>query len=981
MRRPSSRNAVRIILLKFRAVNNGQGKLHAPTSENSIVFPAKFAVIWGWNTFLPFTRNRLAARMVPDPNFHLPEKQQQLMSESRRPKTLKDSLQSAKEIENQRRQGPDEVGFDNWTSWIGRSAVIFVAVVAPWLIGSVGSTAMFVISIALLIGLAAWWIDMALVHRDSYVMPYVLIFVIGGLLIGFLQTVPLPSALGNLILGRQVELYDSIVVPLVPAGSSSNRRISLDVESTWHQLRLLMMAAVGLMLGCHFFRRTIDLVVLFSAMTINGGALAFFAIIQKFTDNGKLYWQIELLQGGQPFGPFVNRNNAAGYLLLCLAAAVGLLTYLWQKRETSGPRLIVSREIPFWRQLGEHLQILFAEITATKLAVLGAVTFIASAIVISLSRGGVTALLASTIMSLLIFGMARKPKMGGFIFVPVLLGIVALTYWVGFNDQLMQRFDLLNKSSEMSKVDTRIRTWSESSKSVGQMGLFGSGLGAYRHVQRLYSSMPEQGTYEYAENQFVQSMVDGGIPGFLLLLGATALFLYGTTFLLYRGNSASSIAMGMFGFFLASSQIVASIFDFGWYIPANTMLLAIFVGITSQHIHAFAGRLKKKSPLRFQLPNYATHLMVIAAFSLSVMVSISLFRLSNAERMAIRDLRNATPETLNLAVTDAKILELKESLGSAPTTKQLNQLGDLWLHRSRLLVFEKFVSINQSRSWSQTELPRLLEHLNFLRIERGQGLVNELKRQSFFKDCLPPADYYFRLSLQRSPMQPEVAHKLAAISGLFDQNEEATRLAAISVQIAPSSVFYNVQASLVSLYVGNRDASVQYLRKILELDPLQFVKVVSFMQGLTGRLSQPISNELIAEKVLPDNPKLIYDFTVKFLPADSPLKTDLLSRALVLLEKVPQTDPEIVLLKANVLLEKKDFDEAADQLKIAVDNRPSDPHTRYRFARLLVQLERYDEALKQARRLLKDEESPRIKTLINEIQALLARQSSSSTKL
>jgi tetratricopeptide (TPR) repeat protein len=903
------------------------------------------------------------------------------MSESRRPKTLKDSLQSAKEIENQRRKGPDEVGFDNSISWIGRSSVIFVAVVSPWLIGGVDSTAMFVISIALLIGLAAWWIEMALAHRNSYVMPYVLIFVCAGLLIGLLQTMPLPESLGNLLLGRQAELYDSISAPLVADGTTASRYISLDVESTWHQLRLLLMAAVGLILGCHFFRRTIDMVILLSAATINGCALSFFAIIQKFTDNGKLYWQFEMLQGGLPFGPFVNRNNAAGYLLMCLAASVGLLTYLFQRRETSGPSLIVSREIPIWRQFREHLQIVFAEITATKLAVLGAATFIALAVIISLSRGGVTALLASSIISLLFFGMARKPKMGGLIFLPMLLGIVALTYWVGFNDQLLERFDKLNQSKDLSEVDTRIRTWSESSKSVGKMGAFGAGLGSFRHVQRLYSSTPQQGTYEYAENQFVQSLVDAGIPGFMLLLCATALFFYGTTFLLYRGSSASSIAMGMFGFFLACSQIIASVFDFGWYIPANTMLLAIFVGITSQHIHAFASRLKQKSLLRFQLPNYATQLLAIAAFSLCVMVSISLYRLSTADRLFVRDLRNKTPETLDLAATEAKIIELKSRWENSPTTKQLNHLGDLWLHRSRLLVFEKFVLIDQSRPWPQTELPRLLEHLSFLRSDRGQGLVNEFQRQPFFKDCLPLADYYFRQSLQRCPMQPGVAHKLATINGLFDKNDEATRLAAISVEIAPSNVFYNTQASLVNLYVGNRDASVKYLRKILELDPLQFVKVVSFMQGLTGRLSQPISNELIAEKVLPDNPKLIYDFTVKFLPSDSPLKTDLLARALVLLEQVPQTDPEVVLLKANVLLEKKDFEEAANQLKIAVDNRPSDPHTRYRFARLLIQLERYDEALKQARRLLKDEESPRTKRLISEIQTLLARQSSGSTKL
>jgi len=55
-------------------------------------------------------------------------------------------------------------------------------------------------------------------------------------------------------------------------------------------------------------------------MAINGVAIAFFGLVQQLTWNGRLFWQVPLEQGGEPFGPFVDRNHAGGFLTLCLAA-------------------------------------------------------------------------------------------------------------------------------------------------------------------------------------------------------------------------------------------------------------------------------------------------------------------------------------------------------------------------------------------------------------------------------------------------------------------------------------------------------------------------------------------------------------------------------------------------------------------------------------------------------------------------------------
>ena len=899
-----------------------------------------------------------------------------MSNETPRPKTLRDSLAAAAQVESSRDSSREVVGgFESGVAWLGRLALVAVAVIPPWMIGAVRFQPQWLMSVGLLVGLGFWWIELALRRtKTTTVVPYVFWLVAGGLALGILQTWQMPEGLAKWMLGRQTELYQTYFGPLVGAERAVPLTASLNVEATWGQIRLMFLGAMGLILGCHFFRRPKDFAFLLSAVTINGVALSIFGLLHRFTDNGKLYWVIELSQGGQAFGPFVNRNNAAGYLLMCLAAAIGLLVYLWQHRTDRGPDIIVSQEIPFWRQIQEHMQIQLAELTTPKLAVLLSIVLMASAVVATLSRGGVTALFTGFVVTLIFYGMARKPKLGALIVLPILVGVGVLTYWVGFNDVLIERFEGVANTEEFVESEIRIRTWGESSQSLREMGLLGAGLGSYPIVQRLYSSKADPGTFEYAENQFVQALVDGGFIALLLLVVAVAVFSISTLFLLNRGNSPSSVAAGTLGVFLASSQVIASVFDFGWYIPANTLLLAILVGVCSQYIHAFAGRLKKKSWLRFQSPSYATHLLVLASFSLCVMVSISYFRLAKVEKHLRVRLPAIDPEKLDLSATESKLKTLTALGGRSSTSTELKYVGDLWCHRARLMVYREMPTINRQSFWEQTDLMRLFEHVVALRAERGQGLANEFMRQPFVIECLPQAARYYRESLAKNPMQADVLMRLAIIMGIYGENDQAELLAKQAVRLQPNDVDFNVATSCLLLFAGKRDESLPYLRQVLELNPQQFVRLLNFVLGLTGRLSQPISNQILAEQVLPDNPKVLFEFVRRYLPKNSPLREDLLRRGVDLIGDTAYVDYSVLLLKINMLLEMQDFEQGVDMLKIAVDTKPTDRNIRYRYATLLLQLEKTDEAMKQARRLMSEEDSPKHKKLYDDVQKLIERR-------
>ena len=339
-----------------------------------------------------------------------------------------------------------------------------------------------------------------------------------------------------------------------------------------------------MLLGSRYFRTKRDITILLATMAASGVAISFYGIIFSLTSNGKMFWFHEVSLGGQPFGPYVNRNNACCYLLVCLAAAIGLLPILLAKRERSGPQTIVSRETPFWRQLMTHLAEFVAELNAQKVAALLAIMIIGTGIIVSLSRGGTVAMLIGGGASLLAYGMARQPKNSLFVFIPILLIAGLLVGFLTLGDGLTQRFTEIN-TVEVEK-DLRVAQWRSTWPATKEFGLLGSGLGTYRGVHRSYRESPENVVFHYAENQYFQGLVEAGWPGFIIYLTAWILAFQSAVLLLNRGQSPTSIGVGLMGMYLITSQAVASALDFGFYIPANTLALAVTFGFLFYHAQA-----------------------------------------------------------------------------------------------------------------------------------------------------------------------------------------------------------------------------------------------------------------------------------------------------------------------------------------------------------------------------------------------------------
>ncbi len=842
--------------------------------------------------------------------------------------------------------------------WPGRLALILAVVLSPWFFASVENWAQCTITLALMVGMAFWWFETALNRRNSQVFPYISILVFLGIGVGLFQIWALPSSLADLVLGRQVEIYQEYSGDIDPGVS-----VSLDREATWGQVRLLVIALSALLMGARYFRAKRDVVLLLSAVSINGFAISFFGIIHKLTDNGKMFWFHEIFDG-VPFGPFVNRNNAAGYLLMCLGCCVGLFVIVMSRSVSGGPRLILGRDMPVWRRWKFQLLKVLGELTATKLAVLFMLVMIAAAIPSTLSRGGFIGLLVAGLGTVLVFGVTRQPKNFGIVLTPVFLISALLFGWIGFSDELMNRFDRIDTTT-IEKSDERIQNWKDTWPAVAEMGWAGSGLGSYRNVHRLYRSGRESGIFVYAENQYFQALVEAGWFGLILFLIAWLLVYQNAVFALREGASPTTLGVGTMGVFVILSQATVSCFDFGLYIASNMLLLSVLMGFLAYQAHALSVRLKKPSFLRFRCPNYIVQFIVLVLFAASTMVALDLYRRAQLDQYMRPRISRINRENMDFETTTDRIAALTRLIQRTPTAECMNYLSDLWMHRSRLQLYDSMTDSAEFKDafelmdtkrqaqfsenlWNLTHIQRVQETAcYFQRIEARYDLVKFLNQPAISED-LPWALTYLKYSRESSPIQPRVHLRIAEIKGVIGKARSGDVDMERALSLAPSNPSFQKVAGIYYLQSGLVEGAIGHLRQYLKLDPRGYQNLMKILSGRTNRNIVPVSEEKVLQ-ILPDDGQMILDYVNQYMPEDSAQKEEFLKRAASVVLEIEDPKRKDNILLGQIRVKQGKLEKALDAYETAGRRDPNDLAVKYEITLLLKGFGRLDEALALAK--------------------------------
>jgi O-antigen ligase len=285
--------------------------------------------------------------------------------------------------------------------------------------------------------------------------------------------------------------------------SVASHALSVEPRATATALAATAALAI-LLLGLAHLLDGKDALHIVRALTILGVVVALLGIVQKALWQDKIYGFWTPIEGGNPFGPFVNKNHFAGWMLMVIPITVGYFC----GRVAKG----IRRSPPGWRN-----RLLWgASSDASESILVGfAAIVMALSLTLTMSRSGFLGLLAAVAVAVwfVVHRYAKAPRrivaIGYLAFV-----VLAVIGWVGF-DKLVGRF----AGGDIVTLNNRVGIWTDTLSIARDFPFFGTGLNTYGVSALFYQTVMPEKHLAQAHNDYLQVVAEGG-----LLVGLPAAF-------------------------------------------------------------------------------------------------------------------------------------------------------------------------------------------------------------------------------------------------------------------------------------------------------------------------------------------------------------------------------------------------------------------------------------------------------------------------
>ena len=374
-----------------------------------------------------------------------------------------------------------------------------------------------------------------------------------------LQAIPLPAAIINIlspvaeIVRQQLALTPSIArwTPL-----------SIDEASTlWAAVVVVGTIAV------FFAARTIvasgGLRQTVRGVSALGFMFSAIALAQAATAGRLIYWRFPTeYEGPLPFGPFVNRNHFATWVIMATPLCLGYMIARMSRPDESNAQFVSRRTR-------------FARMADGRMAWLGAAgAMMIAALLASLSRSGIIALTAA-VGGLAVVHRGRSNVRRTWWVVAVLVVIAGFALTRADISSLAERF-----SQSGTGVRDRVKIWKDTVPIVKDFWLTGTGAGTYRSAMLYYQRADRNVQFNQAHNHYLQVAAEGGI----VLVSILVAMLAALARTIRRQLSAESSgaywirAGAVCGLLAAALQ---SLWETGLVMPANAGLAAVIAAIAS----------------------------------------------------------------------------------------------------------------------------------------------------------------------------------------------------------------------------------------------------------------------------------------------------------------------------------------------------------------------------------------------------------------
>ncbi len=395
--------------------------------------------------------------------------------------------------------------------------------------------------ICLMVGL----FGMTRYHWASYRLPLGIMAAIIALIA--VHLVPLPPFIWENLPGRAIAVEAGSLVGL----EGIWRPVSLVPFRAWNALHAMLIPAAAMVLAVQL--RPDQHRTVFKLVLVMAAIAGFLAVLQAGSGFNRSFYLYRITNTTSPTGLFANRNHFAA--LLCIV--IPMLALLASRARGANKTII--------------------QVAAGGAALVTLLLIFAAG-----SRGGVAFALLGIAAGGLIWrgGPGRvKRRQGGKSWVAPAFGAVVAVLFTAGLAVMFARSEALDRLASTDAVEeNRFAVWRVTFANLWEYMPFGSGIGSFVEIFNIYepADMLEYNYWNHAHNDWLEWLLEGGIPAVIVMVVAIAAWAVKTRGLvqkLYSGQFA--IQLGVVG--SASILILGlwSLVDYPLRVPSLACLAAV----------------------------------------------------------------------------------------------------------------------------------------------------------------------------------------------------------------------------------------------------------------------------------------------------------------------------------------------------------------------------------------------------------------------
>ncbi len=410
----------------------------------------------------------------------------------------------------------------------------------------------------------------------------ILAAIMAGLI--FLQLVPLPAFIVNNLSSSHTLLSGLAVSDLnliLPKQFSINRGATFSALVEFIAYLSVFLMVPRLFSDRENVKNALIMLAIFGVM------ISLFGIVQKFTWNGKLFW-IKTLESDvwQPFGPFVNPNHFSGFINMIIFPTLALFLYTIRRK--------LKNRSHGDRQMGMIVLIGFA------LAVM------LSALLLSLSRGGVVAFTFGSL--LLLFLLKKEGENVNRSLKIIILGFssLLLLFLIGTGGVFENLSSFLGIYNDAS-LAYRFLGWKVMTSIIADFPLMGTGVGTMGDIFTFYRPESMTHTFRHGHNEYLQHFVESGAVGFVSVLLFTGYFFIKSYPVSHPAPSREERYLQCGIYAALASMFIHNLVEFNFRIPANAFLFTLLAGFSL----LFSSKVRRRVESGRKLPIFLGLLSVV----------------------------------------------------------------------------------------------------------------------------------------------------------------------------------------------------------------------------------------------------------------------------------------------------------------------------------------------------------------------------------